>query len=81
MSKSVFCLSDNEFQTETIVRQLKDEAKRYEGKIKEGNVLTSVHSENSNEVTRAKDIFERNGAHDNSYTDEKGVSKQEEGRV
>ena len=36
------------------------EAKRYEGKIKEGNILISVHSENSDEVTRAKDIFERN---------------------
>src|SRR5690349_4929153 len=40
------------------------EAKRYEGKIKEGNILISVHSENSDEVTRAKDIFERNGVHD-----------------
>src|SRR5438309_4462912 len=29
------------------------EAKRYEGKIKEGNILISVHSENSDEVTRA----------------------------
>ena len=53
------------------------EAKRYEGKIKEGNILISVHSENSDEVTRAKDIFERNGAHDISYTEEKGVPKQE----
>jgi len=53
------------------------EAKRYEGKIKEGNILISVHSENSDEVARAKDIFERNGAHDISYTEEKGVSKQE----
>src|SRR3990170_127513 len=35
------------------------EAKRYEGKIKEGNILISVHSENSDEVKRAKDIFER----------------------
>ena len=53
------------------------EAKRYEGKIKEGNILISVHSENSDEVTRAKDIFERNGAHDISSTEEKGVPKQE----
>ena len=57
------------------------EAKRYEGKIKEGNILISVHSENSDEVTRAKDIFERNGAHDISYTEEKGVPKQEERRA
>jgi len=57
------------------------EAKRYEGKIKEGNILISVHSENSDEVTRAKDIFERNGAHDISYTEEKGVPKQEARRA
>ena len=57
------------------------EAKRYEGKIKAGNILISVHSENSDEVKRAKEIFERCGAHDISYTEEKGVSKQEEARV
>jgi hypothetical protein len=57
------------------------EAKQYEGKIKQGNMLISVHSENSDEVKRAKDIFERAGAHDISYTEEKGVPKQEERRV
>ena len=57
------------------------EAKRYEGKIKEGNMLISVHSENSDEVKRAKDIFERAGAHDISYSEEKGVLKQEESRI
>ena len=35
------------------------EAKQYEGKIKGGNILISVHSENSDETKRAKDIFER----------------------
>jgi hypothetical protein len=57
------------------------EAKRYEGKIKEGNMLISVHSENSDEVRRAKAIFERAGAHDISYSEEKGVPQQEESRV
>ena len=57
------------------------EAKRYEGKIKEGNMLISVHSENSDEVKRAKDIFERAGAHDISYSGEKSVPQQEESRV
>ena len=52
------------------------EAKRYEGKIKEGNILISVHSEDSDEVSRAKAIFERAGAHDISYTEEEGVSKE-----
>src|SRR5687768_8606657 len=37
------------------------EAKQYEGKIKDGNILISVHSENSDETDRAKDIFERAG--------------------
>src|SRR5258705_9428443 len=33
------------------------EAKRYEGKVKEGGILISVHSENNDETNRAKDIF------------------------
>ena len=57
------------------------EAKRYEGKIKEGNILISVHSENSDEVKRAKDIFERYGAHDISSTGEEGVPKREARRA
>jgi hypothetical protein len=38
------------------------EAKRYEGKLKEGNILISVHSENTDETRRAKDIFHNAGA-------------------
>src|SRR5437867_5468449 len=34
------------------------EAKRYEGKLKEGNLLISVHTDDSNERDRAKTIFE-----------------------
>ena len=49
------------------------EAKRYEGKIKDGNILISVHSENGDERARAKEIFERAGAHDISYTEEESV--------
>ncbi len=40
------------------------EAKRYEGKIKEGNILISVHTDNSAEISRAKDIFTKAGAQD-----------------
>jgi len=40
------------------------EAKRYEGKVKAGNLLLSVHTENSDEITRAKDIFKQAGAQD-----------------
>jgi hypothetical protein len=54
------------------------EAKLYEGKIKEGNILIAVHSENSDETTRAKDIFERAGAHDISYTEEEGVERDDD---
>ncbi len=52
------------------------EAKRYEGKIKEGNILISVHAHDSTERDRAKAIFERAGAEDISYTEEKGVSEE-----
>lgn len=40
------------------------EAKRYEGKIKKGNILISVHAETSDEISRAKKIFEAFGAED-----------------
>jgi hypothetical protein len=49
------------------------EAKRYEGKVKEGNVLISVHAEDSTERNRAKTIFEEAGAEDISYTEEAHV--------
>lgn len=49
------------------------EAKRYEGKIKEGNVLISVHSDNRDETKRAKEIFEQAGAKDISSTGEESV--------
>jgi len=38
------------------------EAKQYEGKIRDGNILISVHTDDSNELTRAKDILTRAGA-------------------
>jgi uncharacterized protein (TIGR02271 family) len=47
------------------------EAKRYENRIREGNILVSVHSENSDETKRAKEIFERNGAEDIGTANEK----------
>ena len=46
------------------------EAKRYEGKVKDGNILISVHTEDSDERARAKAIFERAGAEDISSTGE-----------
>ena len=46
------------------------EAKRYEGKVKAGNILITIHAEDGKKVSLAKDIFKRNGAEDISYTGE-----------
>ncbi|MBV8553721.1 MAG: general stress protein [Acidobacteriaceae bacterium] len=46
------------------------EAKRYEGRIKEGGILLSVHCDNSDWVTKAKDLLKRTGAEDVSSTGE-----------
>ena len=46
------------------------EAKRYEGKIKQGNILISVHTDNSNEISCARDIFANAGAQDICTTGE-----------
>ena len=40
------------------------EAKRYDAKIREGNVLISVHTEDSTQRDLARDIFKRNNAED-----------------
>jgi hypothetical protein len=39
------------------------EAKRYEGLVKNGGILVSVHCDDSDWVSRAKSIFEREGGH------------------
>src|SRR6201996_3463330 len=44
------------------------EAKRYEGKVKDGNILMAVHTQDSRERDRAKEIFTNAGAEDISYT-------------
>ena len=51
------------------------EAKRYEGKVKGGNILLSVHTDDSQERDRAKKILEAGGAEDISYTGESSVPK------
>src|ERR1700675_3515135 len=48
------------------------EAKRYEGRVKDGGILLSVHSGSSEDTKRAKDILERTGAKDISSTAEAG---------
>jgi hypothetical protein len=46
------------------------EAKRYEGRVKGGGILLSVHSDNSEWTTKAKAILEREGAEDVSSAGE-----------
>ena len=41
-----------------------NQAKRFEGRIRDGNFLVSVHTENSRQTAHAKGIFAHAGAHD-----------------
>jgi hypothetical protein len=51
------------------------EAKKYEGKVKGGSALISVHSENDTETARAQQIFEAAGAEDISTSSEPATSR------
>jgi len=53
------------------------EAKRYEGMVREGGILCSVHCDNSDWVKRAKDILERTGAQDISSAGESSADYAE----
>ena len=52
------------------------EAKRYEGRVKEGGILLSVHCDDSNWTKRAKEILERTGAQDVSSSGEASADFQ-----
>jgi len=56
------------------------EAKRYEGRLKEGGVLLSVHCDTSDEITRAKEILKRTGAADVASAGEEAVGTTAETR-
>ena len=49
------------------------EAKRYEGRVREGGILLSVHCDNSDWVSRAKEILKKTGAQDVASTGEAGA--------
>lgn len=51
------------------------EAKQYEGKVRAGNILISVHTESGDERARAKQALEEAGATDVSSTGEASVPK------
>jgi hypothetical protein len=46
------------------------EAKRYEGRLKEGGILLSVHCDTSDQIKRAKEVLKNTGAEDISSTGE-----------
>src|ERR1700676_1803677 len=50
------------------------EAKRYEGRVKDGGVLLSVHCDTSDDIARAKDLLKQTGAEDISSAGEKPLS-------
>jgi uncharacterized protein YcfJ len=52
------------------------EAKRYEGKVKGGNILIAAHVSSSELQDRAKSVLQREGAHDVSTSSETTVPKQ-----
>ena len=51
------------------------EAKRYEGKIREGRVLISVHADNSDWTAKAKQVMRDAGGDDISTASEATASK------
>jgi hypothetical protein len=51
------------------------EAKRYEGQVKNGGILLSVHSDSSESTRRAKEILKRTGAQDIAATGEASVDE------
>jgi hypothetical protein len=57
------------------------EAKRYEGKIKGGNILVSVHVSSSEEQKQAEAIFTLANAHDICTTNEAAVPRGKDLRV
>ena len=57
------------------------EAKRYEGRVKDGGILLSVHSDDSQWTKRAKEILEHTSAQDVSSTGEAASEKGDKTRV
>jgi len=54
------------------------EAKRYEGRVKNGGTLLSVHCDTSGQVSRAKELLKSSGAEDISSTGESAAAKSAE---
>lgn len=50
------------------------EAIRYEGRVKDGGALLSVHCDTKEEIARAQDVLKATGAEDIAATGEKSIS-------
>jgi hypothetical protein len=57
------------------------EAKRYEGQVKDGGTLLSVHCDTSDQISRAKDLLKGTGATDIASTGEASGAKPADTRV
>jgi hypothetical protein len=51
------------------------EAKQYEGKLRDGNILLSVHTENGDQAKQAEEIFKNGGAKDITRSGEEAVKQ------
>jgi hypothetical protein len=56
------------------------EAKRYEGRLKTGGILLSVHCDTAEEIKRAKVVLERTGGEDVSSTGESSTDTKAKDR-
>jgi hypothetical protein len=56
------------------------EAKRYEGRLKKGGILLSLHCDTSEQIKRAKEVVERTGGEHVSSTGESSTDSTKSGR-
>ena len=54
------------------------EAKRYEGRVKDGGVLLSVHCDTAGQITRAKEVLKETGAENIASSGEESVRSHDE---
>src|SRR3984893_7476810 len=55
------------------------EAKRYEGRLKSGGILLSVHCDTAEEIKRAKEVLKATGAEDVTSTSESSGNVKKQG--
>ena len=57
------------------------EAKRYEGRVKDGGTLLSVHCDTAAQISRAKDLLKSSGAEDIASTGESAAAEPTQARA